>query len=301
MANLQSPTRVGLAWTAVALAAFVIAAASSVQAQPRASIRIGTITSEKQCTIYQESAGSSAVVATRNVIVAAESWRTWLVKDCIDNFATLRTSLEAALAATGKFTVTPQGAAYVLSGAISDIGEGGGPVPNPAPYTNGYKISSRNMFVNMDVTLRDTAGRTIYGGLLTKKIETESAIGALGFRTSSSQSGQGLYGELQHQVALSVARLIAFRVVPLRVVGADGGRIELNYGSPLLSFGDLIDASGPDGRPIRYRVSSATDATAWAQVVGTGGAGVPVGATATYIDADSAAANARTIQRVELP
>jgi hypothetical protein len=284
---------------AAGMAAVLIA--SGAQAQVR-TVSIGRITSQKACTVYQESAGRSSVVATPYAIAASESWRTWLVKDCVDNFATMRTSLEAALAATGKFAMKAKGATYSVAGAVSDVGMDGDPTSRASP-TAAYSVASSGMFVSMDVTLRDASGHTIYGGLLTKRLETGSNIHTPGFDTAASQSGAGVYAELQHQVALAAARLVAFHIEPLRVTGAEGRQIRLNYGAPLLTLGAIIHANSPDGGPpVRYRVVSANADAAFAELDGEGNASrVTSGSTATMVEADDPAANERRIQKVDLP
>jgi len=280
---------------------------ATVRAQPRGgapSISVGRISTERTCNLYEESAGRTAVAASAYGYAASASWRTWLVRDCVDNFASLRTSLEAALAGSGKLSVRPSGGAYVVTGRISDIGGEGGAPPASGPQRNSdYAISSSSMFVNMDVTVRDAAGRIVFGQLLTKKIETGSDISTGGFRTTTSSSGQGLYTKLQHEVALAVARQVSFRLVPLKVVGGDGRTIQLNYGSPLLTLGTMIQATSPDGGAVaRYNVTSATGATATAELEGDGEtARIIPGSTAVVLEPDDPASNGRRFKRVELP
>ena len=281
----------------------LVGAAVSAQAQLRGplSISVGRFTSEKTCALYQESAGKSAFVATPYAIAAADSWRTWLVRDCVDNFASIRTSLQDALAASGKFVVRPSGAAYVVTGRISDFGGGGGPAPNVPTGQNGYSVSTQQMFVNADLALRDASGRIVFGGMLTKHLETGYDIKTPGFRATGSSSGQALYGELQHEVALAAARLIAFHLVPLRVVSGDGQQIQLNYGSPLLKLGTTVKVTSPDGATtIRYNVTSAESGESTADIDGEGDASrIVPGSIATVIEADDPAG--RRLKRVELP
>ena len=287
----------------VALA--MAACAQSAVAQSKLpTITIGSIKTEKACTLYEESAGRSAVVATRNVIAASESWRTWLVRDCVDNFATIRTSLQAALASSGKFAIKTQGSAYTLSGTVSQVGGDPGPAPNAPPSGDGFSISSRSIFVSMEVTLRDSSGRIVYGGLLTKHLETGSSIKTQGQRTSNSQSGEAVYTELQNQVALAVARLVAFRITPLKVVANDDGEIRLNYGSPLLTLGSIIQATSPDGGAmVRYSVTSSDPNESIAKIdqERAGGAKITPGSVASVIEDDDASANRRRTSKVELP
>lgn len=296
-----SPRSKGLAlgWMVLAL----MAAPVTALAQP-ITISVGTVESEKRCTLYEESAGSSAMIATPYGFAAASSWRTWLVRDCVDNFASIRTSIEAALAASGKFVVKPSGGAYVVSGRISDVsGDDAPPAQAPNPGKDGYSVATTHMVVNMDVSVKDAAGRIVHGALLTKKIETSSDIKIDDLHSWNRQSGQVLYTTLQHQVALAVARKVAFQLVPLRVVSSDGRSIQVNYGAPLLELGSMLQATSPDGREaIRYSVTSAGGQSAIAQIDGDGNASkIAPGSTVILIEPEDPAANGRRLKRVELP
>ncbi len=289
---------------AILVCATLLAAPSS-QAEPKgaASITVGKISAAQTCTVYQQSEGHAALVATPYAIGAAASWRTWLVRDCVDNFASIRMSIEAALAATGKFTVRPSGGAYVITGRISGVSDGGPAPATPPVGRDGYAVSSSSMFVNMDITVRDGSGRIVFGELFTKHLETGSYMESGGFQTRSTQSGQALYGELQHEVALAAARKVAFRLSPLRVTANDGNEIQLNYGSPLLALGTIVMVTSPDGATtVRYNVTSANGSAASAERVGDGDASrIPPGSTAVVIEADDPAANGRVYKRVDLP
>lgn len=279
-------------------------ASKATYAQGLQTVTIGKISSEKSCSLYEMSAGRSTTIATPRVLATASEWRTWLVRDCIDNFASLRTSLEAALAASGKFIVKPSGGAYTVSARISDVSGGDGGEPAIPPVGDGgFSVSSSRMFVNMDVTVKDAAGRTIHGGLFTKSLETGAAAEVGDFRTSSSRSGQALYGQLQHEVALAAARSVAFRLAPMRVVGGGGRQIRLNYGAPLLSLGAVVAVTSPDGASTaRYLVSVAGQGSATADADGDGAfAAIAPGATAVLIEPDDPAANGRRLRRVDLP
>jgi hypothetical protein len=271
-------------------------------AAQRAQITVGTVRSAQTCTVYQASAGRSALVVTPYVIAAASSWRTWLYKDCVQNFATMRTSLEAALAASGKFAVGRGG--YVVGLTVSEVSGGGGPAPNaPDMGRGGFSISSSGMMVTLDVTVRDRAGRVVYGGVLTKRLETGSSIKVDGFTADSSASGEAVYGQLQHEIALAAARLVAFHVIPPRITGGDGHEINLNYGAPFLQLGTNLQATSADGRAaLRYTVTSATADTAIAEVDGDGDQSrIGPDSIVTIFEADDPAANGRRMRRVELP
>jgi hypothetical protein len=278
---------------------------SRVEAAPRMTVVVGKIASEKSCKVYQEWGGRSAFVATPYVLAAASSWRTWLVKDCVDNFNTIRTSVEAALASSGKFSVkTSGGGAYTVSGAISQVGGGdGGPVPDVPTASNAFSTASTQMFVSIDVTVRNSAGRIVYGGLLTKHIETGSNIKTPGLETSSSQSGEALYTVLQHEVALAVARVVAFHIDPLRVVSTDEKEIHLNYGSPLLTLGTIVHVTSPDSGTVRYAITASSPEGATAEVDGERGdwAKVVPGSLVNVIESDDPTANERRMKKVDLP
>jgi hypothetical protein len=269
---------------------------------PLTSVVVGRVTSQKTCTLYQESAGHAERVITRHVYAESESWRTWLVKDCVTNFATIRTSLEAALASSGKFSVKRSGKGFTVSGVVGQVGGSDAPLPRETPVTTGFSVASRDIFASMDITLRDPAGRMIYGGLLTKHLETSSTMETKGFSSYSNQSGEAVYTQLQHELALAAARLVAFHIEPLRVTSVHDRQIELNYGSPLLTLGTIVDVAGPSGAT-RYYVTSASPDGATAQLHGETGDWTKVGpgSMAAVIEPDDAAANARTINRVELP
>jgi hypothetical protein len=286
--------------TLIALASVVTA--TTALGQPLPSITIGKITSQKTCKVYEESAGRSATVITPFTVATADSWRTWLVKDCVSNFPTIRTSLEAALAATGKFVVKPAGK-YTLTGVISQVSGDPDAAPDGPRADTTYSVSGTSLYVSMEVLLRDAAGRTVYGGPLTKKIQLGSDIQTLGLHSSSQSGGEGAYTVLQNQVALAVARLVAFHIVPLRVTSVVANQIRLNYGSPLLTLGTIVHVTPPTGLDIvRYAVTSSDPGSAIAdQDNQANPVGIAPGITATVVELDDVAANERRIKRVELP
>ena len=265
---------------------------------------VGRISTTKSCTMYRESAGRAGAVATPYAVAAYASWRTWWVKDCVDNFATMRASLEAALAASGGVDLGP-GGDYVVNATLSDVSGGpGNAAPNaPDMGEGGFSYATSGMRVNIDVTVRDRSGRAVFGTLLTKTIETgfDAKVGT--FQASANESGQALYTRLQQQVALAVARAVAFHFTPLRVVGGGGREIQLNYGAPLLTLGTIVEATSPDGSTaVRYNVLSAASGSARARFEGGGDPSrIVPGSRAVVIEADDPAANARRFDKVELP
>lgn len=276
--------------------------AAPAMAQSRHTISIGKISSTKACTTYVMSSGKSTLSANRNGIYASESWRTWLVKDCVQNFPTMRTSLEAALASSGHFAVGTGG--YRVNLTLSDVGTRASAATNAPGYApEAYASQSSSLFINIDVTITDKAGRVVFGGVMTKSIPLSSASGANEFAQAEAEDGKGVYTELQHQAALAAARVVIFHIDPIKVLGRSGNQIKLNYGQPILPFGGILrvrEANGFDD--IKFRVTTSDDGNAVAEKDGDGNVNdIAPGASATFVENDSQAANARRFKREELP
>ncbi len=291
--------------TALLLTAAVMGLSpAGAQDGDRPAMSVGRISSAKSCTYFQESAGRAGIVVTPYVAAGFASWRTWWVKDCVDNFATMRSSLEAALAASGSVDLGP-GGDYVVSATLSDVSGGpGGAAPNaPDRGEGGFSYTTAGMRINADVKVRDRSGRIVFGTLLTKTIETGYDVKVGRFQASGNESGQALYGRLQNEVALALARAVAFHFNPLKVIGGDGRQIQLNYGAPLLSLGTTVQATSPDGATmVRYNVVSAADGSALARAEGGGdSARIVPGSRARVIEPDDPASNGRLYEKVELP
>lgn len=279
----------------------VLAGAPVAAAQDGVVLSVGRITTKETCRYFQESEGRGAVAANRWAVAAAVSWRTWWVKDCESNFPTMRSTLEAALASSGTARVGSR-ARYTVSINITGISGGEGPPPR-APTDREWAVAQSFMIVSMDVAVRDQSGRTVFGGLLTKKIEVGSHAYAGGIEATGNASGEAAYGKMQNELALAAARMVAFHFTPIQVVSADGKQVQLNYGVPLLQLGSLLQIASPDRRSvIRYRVTSANSGFALARLDG-GGAfeSIVPGSVGTFIEPDDPAANGRRYEKVDLP
>ncbi len=273
--------------------------------QSAIAVSVGSIETTQKCTYFLESEGQSktaAVVTPYAVGVASStSWRTWWVKDCVDNFATMRSSLEAALASTGKFSVGRSG--YSVNISLSGISDSGAVPPARDNGPGGFEVRSASMLANFNLTLQDRSGAAIYGGLSSKSIETGFSLKADNSYVDTSLTGDAVYGKLQNEMALAMARIVAFKLVPLKVTAVDDDRIELNYGSPLLQLGTLIEVQ-EQGRlnSIKYRVIATEGQTAVAEADGDYDlSDIQVGAFAKMIEADDPAANGRRYKRNRLP
>lgn len=280
----------------------LLTGAGPAMAQELHDIRVGYVQAKEKCQYFREYSGDSALVATPWMLAYASSWRSWLVKDCESQFATMRESLESALASSGKFSVGSRG--YTVNVSLSGVTEGGPAdyVP-PADQRNEYHVSQAFMVVALDVTVSDRNGNVIYGGPLLKKIETGYAITADNTYSSGTNTGEAAYGQLQQEVALAVARLVAFKIEPLRVVAVDGYDVRLNYGGPLLKPGALVQVDSSSGmRRLRYVVTSSDSRYALAEMDGDNDpAQIVPGAMASVIEGDDSAANGRRYKRTRLP
>jgi len=260
------------------------------------TVAIGKISSERSCTTYQMSSGSSAMVVTPRLIAARASWRTWLVRDCVNNFATFRTTLEAALASSGTLAVGPRGR-YSVTVSLSELGSASDSASNADSSSN-----SGDVVMSLDMTVRDAGGRIIYGGNITKHLETSSNYNSGSNASSSEQSGRTVYTQIQQQIAQAVARTVAFKLVPPAVTAVQGRKIQLNYGAPLVTLGMPVMVTTRGGEILRYRVSAAVPGHAMADAYGGGDfSGAAPGDAATVVEAEDPEANARRYERVDLP
>lgn len=286
---------------ALAVLGLTLACAAPAQAQSSAHFTIGEISSKEECKYFLESEYQRAAVATPWLYASKTSWRSWWVKDCVSRFQTMRSSLEAALASTGRFTVGPGG--YRISVTIQDVSGGGSAPNNPPVGDRGYAFSKTGIYTSFTVTVTDRNGKVVHGGLATKVVETGARIDADGTYAATSMTGDAVYGVLQNEIALAIARIVAFKIIPLTVVETDGDRIALNYGAPFLKLGSSLSVpSGSGLRAIRFLVVSAGSGVAIAEVDGdVDTSNIKVGAVATFAEEDDPAANGRRYDRVKLP
>jgi hypothetical protein len=287
--------------------------ATSSNAQDRTVITVGQVNTTQSCEYFREYAGTSvsarqsSIEAGRGYIAAqrssvnASSWRSWIVRDCQDNFPSLRNSLEAAIASTGRLAVGPRGMRLEMT--ISDVSETGRPAGIPAGGPNDYSTSWGTALVTVAYTVFDSGGRSVHGGVLTKSIEMGRTISTANIRGRNMQPGEAVYDLIQQEVALAVARGVAFDIAPMQVLAVDGPLIEVNYGQPLLELGSILLVDKERGiGTIRYRVTSARAGTSVAEMDGDNDPNaIGVGSIATFVEEDSDAANGRRYQRVRLP
>ena len=296
MRTLPTILRFLLIW-----AAMLGGVGAAASAQSPIHFTVGQIVTKQDCKYFMESEYRHADVATPWLYASKTSWRSWLVKDCVTQFDTMRHSLEAALAATGKFAVGPSG--YRVNVTINDVSGGGASPDVPATGARGFAFSKAGITTSYSVTVSDRAGHVIYGGLGTKTVETGSKISADGSYAETNMGGDAIYGVLQTELALAIARSVAFNLVPLTVTDVDGDRIGLNYGAPMLKLGASISVNASGGlRTVRYLVVSAQNGMAIAETDGdVDTSAIRTGAKAKFAEEDDPAGNARRHDRVRLP
>lgn len=309
--------------------------AVSVQAQPKqtVAIRVGTIETAQECTLYQGikysndsrssgsnsgyvsasgsgyaspygGGGSSSVSGGYNSSYSASSktrFETFFVKDCTSNFEGVRSAMEAALASTG--TIIVGGGGYVLSGRVEDVVPVASGYADRAVNGQAYGSVSNGLKVTMSFKVADKSGRVVFGYPIVTEIETDYAGTARGTTTASVSSGEGLYSILQQRLALAASRKIAFHFQPLVVSQGGGRRIQLNYGAPLLETGAMLSVTSTEGAvAARYRVTSVSTGTALAEQIGDADSrSITAGSVAVVIEKGDPAANQSVLERVELP
>lgn len=298
-----------------ALAAVIglVGLSASARAQEQAAVNIGTVDTPMSCSYFRNYEGSRlayseseyarwwGAAAARRYYAAHTTWRSWVVKDCQSNFQTLRHSLEAALASSGRITTGPGG--YTLNITISDIGETAPANNQPVRGENSYRTSWGTAVVTASYTLLDRSGATIDGGMITKRVEMSRTLDTNRIRVNTYEPGESVYDLVQSAVAKAIARDVVFAIDPVIVTAVEGNLIEINYGQPLVALGDRLDVDRSRGiGSLRYRVISATNYSATAEVDGDSDTSdIDPGNEVTFVEGDSDAANARRYRRVPLP
>lgn len=286
---------------ALLLSFCALVSAHSAFAQSVGQFSIGTVTTKQDCQYFQEGEGRSAVVVTPWLYASATEWRTWWVKDCVGQFATMRSSLAAALASSAPLRASS--GKYSVNVTIEAV-SGGEPISAPQPGgARGYSFARSSIYTSYSVTVTDSSGRVVFGHLGKKAIEISAEIIAEGTRSWSNMTGEAVYGVLQNEIALAVARSVTFHFAPLRVIEVRNDRIALNYGAPFLTLGATLRVPVGNGlTTLPYVVISASGNEAIAELDGDlDASAVAQGVVATYIEEDDAAANGRRYDRVKLP
>lgn len=269
-----------LAYSAVIALAVSVLPGSPATAQAPTRIAVGTITAAELCKVYMgvdahssgfvagSSAGYAGAFGAGGSSSMAAGWessiRTYFVKDCVNQFAGVKTAMQAALASSGSVVVGPGG--LVLSGRIENVTPVGSAYRETSNTGGSYGASSGGLAVTMSFTVSDRGGRIIYGDIVRSTLETDFSSDTRGTAFASGMGEDGQYGQLQRIMAIDTARKVAFHFRPLRLVSAVGKSITINYGAPLVEQGMILNVmSSATGANAKFRISSASDGSATAQ------------------------------------
>lgn len=279
-------------------------------------VSIGSFTSQQRCTLYAVTSGSEAMVADRRGAVAADAygyaaasrttlawaraWRTELVRDCVSNFANLRNSVTAALAASGRVTVVPAGTrgALVLSGRVSDVG-----VASNQVSERGNDESIGDATLTVELSLASRGGAVRFGNSIVKTLTFDEQYQSGDYSSSRTQSDSVTYSRLQRELAFAVSRAVTFHLSPIRVVGNSGRRLRVNYGTPLLTIGGTVNFDGGLETGI-IRGTVVAVGTGFADVEAAGGrdlAAVRPGSIGTFAEPEDSGSSTPVFPNVELP
>lgn len=261
-------------------------------------LTIGRVSTTQACTTYRNFIAHNRSVAAQDAESAVAASETtvvsYLTRDCVDDFPAIRTTLTAALAASGKFAIGRGANLYTVTARLGLASVGA----QSSEETAGFSRSSKTLKINMDVLVHDTAGRVVYGGTLSRALDFESSLQTAEGARQSSQSPESLYADLQESIARAAARLVAFHFEPLRVIGRDGRTVQLNYGASMLPIDTRLNVSNAQGSAqLRFLVISANDTSAIAELDGDGDVNlIAPGSIASVEEGDP-----RRFRRVDLP
>lgn len=284
---------------------------------PIQSIAVSELSSQLDCTIYEESSGTdttvtrsrSGVYADPFAVVGVNStaqatfstWKTWYVKDCVNHFPSLKLSLRSALAAARlPLSVTSGKADFYLSGALSATSSENGPLITDADTKLSIKYSRMKIFFNFDV--RNSRGKVVYGDQVQASVDEDFQVSAMGTTIKETRSGEGLYSKLEQSMARIVARKIALRLKPIKATSVDKDVVVLNYGDYVLPVGSKLQATDDQGFSVFLNVVSSDDVSSVANVDGDGSdIKITPDWRIKFVEPDSPNYNGRRFRRNDLP
>src|SRR5579859_3801756 len=216
-------------------------------------------------------------------------------------FPDLRANLQSMLLASRQIGLSSNVSGHdlpapdlVVTGRVAGLGLTASKASGPD-----YCVGGTRAVASLDLRVRDAhSGAILFGGNVTKSVALSSNIVAGGARCGTMTPDDASYDRVEGALALVAARTVLFHIAPLRVTGISGRRIALNYGTPILTLGTIVQVTGAGGFPLRYQVVAATAEAAFADPDGEAGPIAP-GTLAQLIEEDDPAANARRTERVE--
>lgn len=287
------------------------------QEQQLIKIAISDLSSQLDCTIYEESSGTDTTVRRSRTGIYSDpfvsvgvnstaeatysTWSTWYVKDCVDHFPSLRVSLQSAIAnPNGPITIDQDRPEYYLSGALSATSTDSG--PNIVDGDTGLSIKSQRMKLHFSFVVTDKAGKIAFSSQVQSHV-TERLDLSLGKASIKERAnGEGIYTALEQKLSREVARRIAFHFKPIRADAIINGRVSLNYGENSLPMGSQLSLIDKQLNSARLIVVAANEHQSIALVEGDVElSGRPSDWRISYVDPDGLETNGRRFQRVKLP
>lgn len=268
--------RIIIAATSIALLQFV----NNAQAQSF-NVDVEPIKSSKECSFY------------------TNFWGDWLLAVCRTQFPQMRERLKSSIteALFASSTVPSYGLSYriSISGTVGDL-------TTDVSKTSGHNfcVSSAHAIGTLDWIARIGSQGQSIGGSTNKSVEVAyDNKNGNSYCNTATQSNVS-FDKLQTELSRATARNIAFKLNPLRVTSIEGNRIQLNYGSPVLSLGMRVSVGGNSAFPVKYEIVNTGDTFAWAKPYGDLGE-INVGDRVKLIESDSLENNARRFEGGELP
>lgn len=243
----------------------------------------------------------TSIVSTKECSFYTNFWGNWILAICNNQFPDLKERLRSSLIEAFEATEnTYNGLSSLnlsLSGRVSELNSEAN-----RTSTSSFCVGNVKAVATLDWTVTGSRGGQSIAGSTNKKVEIASHIETGSNKDCRISSGGEIpFNELQTEIARSTARKVAFRYNPLRVSMVDqSGRVQFNYGSPVLGLGMIVQVGGQNGYPTRYQITSTGDKFSWATPYGDR-ANIRIGEEATVIEADSPENNARRFAPVELP
>lgn len=244
-------------------------------------INVEKISSAKECSFY------------------TYAWGTKILEICNQQFPELKERIKSSLiesfAASESFSGSNLHLNLSITGRVGELS-----LKNNTSSSSSFCVSNSYAVGSLDWSLVDKVTNRIISGTTTKKAEI-SRNSTTGSDDCQAQTEfDRPYDAIQTELARAVARNIVLKFQPLKVIGSEGNKIQLNYGRPVTEIGQLIKIGGDSHYPSTYKIVSTTKYTSWAAPYGTVSS-VSINEIAEIIEGDSNEANGRRFEKVDLP
>jgi hypothetical protein len=245
-----------------------------------------------------------SISSTTNCSIYVSYWGDWILSICNRQFPDIKTRLRSAIVEAFEASSTSPTlrlpASLVLTGQISGMTAGA----NSISDTN-FCLSDQTVSATLDWQAKGPGSGQTLAGTAEKTVDIgyRSVTGpGVGMNDCELQpAAKAAFDKLQTEIARTAARAIVVRYNPIKVTAVDSrGRVQLNYGKPVLEMGSMVSIGGRNSFPTRYEIVTTGPGFAWAKPYGSAG-DIFVGDEASMIEADSSEANARRTEFAPLP